>query len=734
MTAIGGALEILLNLFMDALDMDLNTYIEMFPFLVTGYNIFRGIGAGLATVLAAVSLLKFFVPAIFGAREPTDTVGGVLIKTLLAGGLIYGGNYILVAIVQIAKIPYDIFLNEAGTGAVVTDFSWDFLTRIAEDLTGVDAAMIVFEFVITLVIAWNIIKLMIEVCERYMMVGILLYTSPPFFAMVASADTADSFRRWAKMFISSCAMMSVSVFFMKLILSGFSIINGGLTMSGAKVFVRLLLMLATCKIAQRADSYLGQLGLGTATTGGPLLDDLVAAARSFGGIFGGAGGGKGGRASVLGTAADAMSKNGGIAGKMTDAIRAGKASYAAGDSMDATLQKIQKAFQDTSRTGMVPNSVKAPYKVMHAGAEASKAAAAEGVKGVSRFTAGASAAGEAAVAEAAGIAAGAAEVINPGLTARREAAIIAGEESSITAAQTNYDYNRDCHEAAETEFAGAAQPYSFTDSHAVRYSGADTKMPTPEEADSNFAMYGAIDPDTGASMNIYSGHLAPTERALASGVGVENNDYAMLSGKIITGKPEAVAEVIAGGYNPCDSIADYGDSLPGGITDEFRDLAVDTVNTGSPVIADRLLHNPNLLIGGTEGLEIGGSAVLKLYPEIAGENTQFVSVCTENRPDVTDGYGNRLSGGHSWTAVVSGNDGFVRYTGIDETAYSSLEVSDRHEYRKRTLPTGRTEYLSRRKIGRDEAVASVKPSEHFKRTEPSRIRGGLGSVFRRGGE
>ena len=707
-TAIGAMVEALLTLFMNALDMDMNTYITLFPFLTVGYKVFRGIGIGLAASLSVFSLLKFFVPAVFGAKEPQDTVPGVLLKTFTSGALIYGGNFILVKIVEIAKIPYDVFLNADAVTVNNSSsfFSWDFLTRIAETFTGLEAGLIVFEFCITVVVAWNLIKLMLEVCERFMIVGILVYTSPPFFAMAAATETFDSFLRWIKMFLSSCVMMSVSVFFLKLILSGFSIMNGGLSESGAHTFLRMLLLLATCKIAQRADSYLSHLGFGTAHTGGALVDDIIAAGRTIGSVLGtgfsGSGKASYGRHTVLGAAADAMSANGGFAGKAVDTVRAGVKSYAEGDTKDDIYKNMSDAAKNKS---IVPENIRAVGKIAKAGKDAGSVHDA------------ASAIGRAAINEGAGLAASVLETATPYLHDERLQNIEDKESAAVTEAEIADEETSYLGALSDKEFAGASMPDMWDKNMELR--SIALGKPDTRTANDNFAKYGAIDPDTGESIRILDGgEILPSVRAKASGVDIQPHEKALNSGRIITGSPAAVSEVISAGYNPSDAFpadlmqheADRASLIP-----KFESMAVDTINLGSPEIADRILHNPNIDIQGTEGIRIGRAAVSRLYPDLIQSGAEMTDIRTFDAPKVIKSGGKEAYGGHIWQADIKTAEGNFRYTSLDRTAFSRLNAEERKSYTRRDLSTGRVEYIKRDVIT-DEMRRDIGHSHYVRKT------------------
>lgn len=66
---------------------------------------------------------------------------------------------------------------------------YDYLKRFFDDLSDL----------LILILAWNYIKLLFEAAERYVLLGVLVYTAPVAFAMGASESTANIFKSWCKM-------------------------------------------------------------------------------------------------------------------------------------------------------------------------------------------------------------------------------------------------------------------------------------------------------------------------------------------------------------------------------------------------------------------------------------------------------------------------------------------------------------------------------------------------------
>lgn len=310
-SAIISVLKITVKWFLAALDTDMATYQQIFPALGTGYYIFRGLGIGLVLVLAAIDLYKFFMPTVLGGSETESTPAATLLWAALSGGLVYAGNYILDLIYQIAKIPYDSFMNiDSG------ELQFDWLNKIKAGCPTAAIACVI-EFAAILWIGWHLFKLILEVGERFMVTGVLLYVSPPFFAMFASGSTRMSAIKFVKSFISACVMMAISIFFLKLAISALVAMNNdatSLTSPMQIICVRAVLLVAICKVAEHADEYMNELGINTAPTGSLMLDDILAFQRVTK---------IGGSNSILGGAANSMSAQGGLAGSVVDSARSG---------------------------------------------------------------------------------------------------------------------------------------------------------------------------------------------------------------------------------------------------------------------------------------------------------------------------------------------------------------------------------------------------------------------------
>lgn len=68
-------------------------------------------------------------------------------------------------------------------------------------------------------IAWNYIKLLFEAAERYIMVGVLVYTAPMAFATGASESTANIFSAWGRMMGGQLFLLIMNAWCLRLFVS-----------------------------------------------------------------------------------------------------------------------------------------------------------------------------------------------------------------------------------------------------------------------------------------------------------------------------------------------------------------------------------------------------------------------------------------------------------------------------------------------------------------------------------
>ena len=277
------------GLFLDALGTDMTAMEEYFPFVSKAFTIIQYTAWALLFLITVWKLFRSFGGPITEAENPVT----LLLRGVMFALLIGFAKPIFLYVLKIARAPYTA-LMDITIGKDSFTFAGIEATLRSGLISFVSFASVVGSLlVIILMIAlgWNYFKLLLEVVERYVVVGVLCYTSPLAYAMGASKDTSQVFKSWCRMVGSQLLLLVMNVWFLRAFNSsvGQYIGSGGALSNGhGSVFLWLFCTLAFLKVAQRFDSYLASIGLNVAQTGSGLGMELLVASRV---VMGGLGGG-----------------------------------------------------------------------------------------------------------------------------------------------------------------------------------------------------------------------------------------------------------------------------------------------------------------------------------------------------------------------------------------------------------------------------------------------------------
>ena len=79
--------------------------------------------------------------------------------------------------------------------------------------------MTLIVLILTIIVAWNYIKLLFEAAERYIMVGVLVFTAPVAFATGASESTSNIFSAWCRMLGGQLFLLVMNAWCLRLFVS-----------------------------------------------------------------------------------------------------------------------------------------------------------------------------------------------------------------------------------------------------------------------------------------------------------------------------------------------------------------------------------------------------------------------------------------------------------------------------------------------------------------------------------
>ena len=317
------------RVFLAALGTDMDAMEGYFPFVVKAFDILQYMAWTILFLITVWQLFRVFGGPITEAENPWQ----LLLRSALFAVLVGAARPIFTMVLDIARAPYTALMEvsmdgEDFTFAGIEEALKNGLTTIVSTVTVVGPILIL---ILLIALGWNYFKLLLECVERYIVVGVLCYTSPLAYAMGGSKATSQVFKSWCRMVGSQLLLLVLNVWFLRAFDSsvGQFIGNGGaLASGGGSVFLWLFCALAFLKTAQKFDSYLAAMGLNVAQTGSSMAMEMVMAAR----VLSGLGGGGKSAGTVFRTAGSAASSAATGAGAAASSFSAGFASKFKGNS------------------------------------------------------------------------------------------------------------------------------------------------------------------------------------------------------------------------------------------------------------------------------------------------------------------------------------------------------------------------------------------------------------------
>ncbi len=282
------AMDAVSGVFLDALSTDMTAMESYFPFVKEAFSILQYTAWALLFLIVVWQLFRTFGGPLTEAENPWQLV----VRGAVFALLIAYSKQIFLLVLDIARAPYTALMDAtmdpgAFTFAGIESVLTNGLTTIIGALTIVGSILII---VMMISLGWNYFKMLLECVERYVLVGVLYYTSPLAYCMGGSKSTANVFKGWCRMVGSQLLLLVMNVWFLRAFNSsvGQYVANGGALANGqGNIFLWLFSALAFLKIAQKFDSYLAAMGLNVAQTGSSMGMELLMAARVLSGAASG---------------------------------------------------------------------------------------------------------------------------------------------------------------------------------------------------------------------------------------------------------------------------------------------------------------------------------------------------------------------------------------------------------------------------------------------------------------
>ena len=230
------------GLFLEALGTDMTAMEEYFPFVTKAYDVMQVTAWAILILITIWQLFRAFGGPITEAENPWH----LLVRSSVYGLLIGYAKPIFSLCLNIARAPYTTLMELSMTAE---DFTFAGVEQTLTNglLTIVSAATVVgliLILILEIALGWNYFKLLLETVERYIVVGVLCYTSPLAFSMGGSKTTSTVFKSWCRMVGSQLLLLVMNVWFLRGFASsmGQFIANGGaLTTGKGSIFLWMFL-------------------------------------------------------------------------------------------------------------------------------------------------------------------------------------------------------------------------------------------------------------------------------------------------------------------------------------------------------------------------------------------------------------------------------------------------------------------------------------------------------------
>lgn len=206
-------LDLVSSSVLGALGCNMNTFLRYFPAAETMYKIFVGLAIGLILLNWVWQLFKNFGLGVgIEAEDPVK----LSIRSVLFILLAYYADEIINIVLKIGGTPYNWILNSSLPPLDFGNFNAVLLTILGVCTSG---SVVLIATIILIILAWNYIKLLFEAAERYVLLGVLVYTAPVAFAMGASQSTSNIFKSWCRMFGGQVFLLVMNAWCLRLFTS-----------------------------------------------------------------------------------------------------------------------------------------------------------------------------------------------------------------------------------------------------------------------------------------------------------------------------------------------------------------------------------------------------------------------------------------------------------------------------------------------------------------------------------
>lgn len=206
-------LDLITSSVLGALGCDMTVFLRYFPAAETMYKVFVALSIGIILLNWVWQLFKNFGLGVgIEAEDPVK----LSIRSVLFILLAYFSDEIVNLVLTVGGTPYRWIMESELPALNFGDFNSVVVTIVGVCANG---AVAIIALILVLILAWNYLKLLFEAAERYVLLGVLVYTAPVAFSMGASQTTSNIFKAWCRMFGGQIFLLVMNAWCLRLFTS-----------------------------------------------------------------------------------------------------------------------------------------------------------------------------------------------------------------------------------------------------------------------------------------------------------------------------------------------------------------------------------------------------------------------------------------------------------------------------------------------------------------------------------
>ena len=193
-----------------ALGCNMDSFLRYFPAAETMYSVFVALAIGLILLNWVWNIFKNF--GLVAGLEAEDPIKLSIRSVLFIFLAVFSDDIINIAL-KIGGAPYNWILTSDLPPLSFANFNSVIVTILGVVANG---SVAIIALILLLILAWNYIKLLFEATERYVLLGVLVFTAPVAFATGSAQFTGNIFKSWCRMFAGQMFLLVMNAWCLRL--------------------------------------------------------------------------------------------------------------------------------------------------------------------------------------------------------------------------------------------------------------------------------------------------------------------------------------------------------------------------------------------------------------------------------------------------------------------------------------------------------------------------------------